>query len=230
MMESMLKVAKTVAGLEHADFAMIANPKVVGEETFKTLRVLGVHVPGESVIGGRLMRNPVIGMAIDEILAKYPYKDVAAYMITSTLGHEAFHAFVENTVKKYDPSMPEHVKAQVKAYTQMLDNVQALSYEQRVVMAQQIVDVMMPRARTRSIDPQTGQSVLNPEWQGYLRGAVQTPEEFAAFVYGHAIMAFVGEGVNEVNPRRVAQKMQDKMRWLDDGTREFFRGQFGNLG
>lgn len=227
-MPSIERVLAPFTKLEHAKFAMIANPKLALDEAMNSLRVLGVAIPAESVVNGQRLRNPVIGMDIEEMFKQFKYKDVVAYHIVTTAAHEAFHVFESEVVKKYSPDMPAYEKAQVKAYTDLLNNVQSLTEVQRTALAQDIVDVMIPSARTRSIGPD-GKSRLDPAWQSYIRGAVRSPEEFAAFVYSHSVAGMAGSGVRSERTADAVSNVQRRMRLLNDDVREFVRGQFRNL-
>lgn len=228
MVPMMTKMMRPFAFIENAEFAMLANPQEAFNSAAKMGTALGLHIPTNTYIDGKPTQNPIIAADFKAIMDKFPYKDAAAYWMTTTLAHEGLHAFVSEVVRHPENPQPFHVQSQVRGYLDLIQKIHAMPMEDRLALAHMTIDTMLPDVRTREIGPD-GVSRFSPEIQGLIKHAVQDPEEFAAFMYQHAVAGLAGEGVREQDGIKAASNVQDRMRWLDDDVREFARGQFRNL-
>ena len=225
--DTLSKMTKNFTWLDNAEFAMLTTDKrATANQFLKDLKVLGVHIPTDSMVGGKRVSNPIVALAFDEFINKKEYAAFNGFLKISTLAHEAFHAFKANVVDNPNVyKLNEDSQAQVAAYRQMEKLSADLPVEDRVRVATALIESMIPTRFVRGTDGQ-----FLPEVKGIINGATRSPEEFMAFYYQIVATGLAAKVAADPTSRRGMNDVRDAMQWLSRDEQNFLRGQFRHVG
>jgi len=227
-----VKMAEPFRWLTHASFAQLVDKKALTDQWDGKMFTLGAHIPSGSIVEGKLVKNPIVGLLVDQAALRWQYPRMASFLTLATWPHELFHLAVHELVEKPDPNLKMNADtlAQAVAIRKMLNTSAQLSVQERFQVAKEIADVTMPKNAAYD-GPQ-----LKPNIGAYLQRIANDPKEFAAYIYQmHSIglaarLMEVPDSQGMLQWNRVAKEMSNQMIWLPDEMQIFLRSQFRTLG
>lgn len=227
-----VKMAEPFRWLTHANFAQLVDRKALVDQWDGRMFTLGTHIPSGSVVEGKLVKNPIVGLLVDQGSLRWQYPRMASFLTLATWPHELFHLATRELIDKPDPNlrMNADTLAQAVALKKMLNTSEQLTPQERYQAALEIADVTMPK--NAAYDGKA----LKPEIAAYLQRIAGNSREFAAYVYQmHSIglaarLMEVPDSQGMLQWNRVAKEMSDQMVYLPDEMQIFLRSQFRTLG
>jgi len=220
------KMADHFGWLDNVNFATLTDTAGVADAVHKQLKVLGMHLPAETMVGGKAIRNPIIAAAEQDLVGRGGYGPLNTFFKLTVLPHEAYHDLYSKIVN--DPNfkpLNEDMQTIVDSVHSMEKNGSSMSPDERAMSMTAFVDLMIPRQYARDANGK-----LIPEVQGFINAASADPKEWAASMFQFAtagLGAKLAEGEKGgADFARVARDGVDALSWFSPDTISFLRGQY----
>lgn len=222
------KMADPFRWLTHASFAQLVDRKALVDQWDGRMFTIGAHIPSGSIVDGKLNKNPIVALLVDQGSLRWQYPRMASFLTLATWPHELFHMAVRELLEKPDANLKMNADtlAQAVALRKMLNTSAELTIQERLLTAREIAEVTMPKSA----------ALDGPDMQAYLQHIANDPKEFAAYIYQmHSIglaarLMETPESQGMLQWNRVAKEMSNQMVWLPDEMQIFLRSQFRTLG